>query len=214
MLAVDAGAGAGGLRWHTATEESTPPLAGLDASAARARARTLEEAVRGLERTGRGLHLLDLRSADLVSPDLGTWSAAVRPSGRFFDVVVSDFGVRRPGEDLVEAASTSHVVAVVARADRIPAGRGAAAAALLAEQPDGPRPVLVLVDVGRTSDRCAAGLARELDLPVLTVRHDRARAEPPGLRRLRRGTRLDLVQLAASLLVRAEQQRRPAPARR
>lgn len=206
VLAVDAGPGPAGLFWHTATRpEPRAEAAGVDAAAVRAHARTTRDAVLGLATTGAGLHLLDLRGPDLVSPDLRSWSAAVRPSGRFFDVVVTDFGVRRPGEDLLEVASTCHVLVVVGRADRVPAGRAAATADLLAGRPDGPAVALVLVDVGRTSDRCAAALADGLPVPVLTVRHDRARAEAPGLRRLARRTRLDLVRVSATLLSRSEQ---------
>ncbi|MFC4613364.1 hypothetical protein ACFO3K_01425, partial [Cellulomonas algicola] len=63
-------------------------------------------------------------------PGPRAWREAVDPVGRFFDVVLTDWGVRSAG-DLRVVAGDHHVVAVVARADRGPAERGAVLAARL-----------------------------------------------------------------------------------
>lgn len=80
------------------------------------------------------------------------WRAATANVGRFFDVVLTDWGHRSPDE-LVQVATLSHVVAVVARADRGDAERALAAARLAAaalgsQDRGAPAWALVLVDVG------------------------------------------------------------------
>lgn len=123
------------------------------------------------------------------------WRSALAPVGRFFDLVVTDWGPRDP-TDVAALADDHHVVAVVARADRGPAE---AALGLLAAALPRTAVVLVLVDVGGTAGPVGAVLERQLRtvtrttpaprehlgvpvLPVLTVPHDPG-AGPGGPRR-------------------------------
>lgn len=131
------------------------------------------------------------------------WRDLVDPVGRFFDVVVTDWGVRTD-EETTQVAQEHHVLVVVTRTERAALERAVARAADQAARPHAPAVVLLAVDVARSGDR-DAGLARAAGLDVLVVPHDpvltvRAPGRPtvPGT-----AVRAAWSTLAAGLLARA-----------
>ena len=179
------------------------------ASAADARA--------GLPVTGTGLIALDL-AREHLAVSAGTWFEQVTPIARFYDLVITDWGVRHRQVDLRQVARASHVVCLVARADRYPAEEAAALIPALSEVEDQPRVVLALVDVGRTAERTPQLLRSQLQVPLLTIPHDplRAAARPVGSRWLPTRTRLAYTRLCTALMaeaVRPDYRRLVAPKR-
>lgn len=167
------------------------------ASAADARA--------GLGISGTGLYGLDL-TRDRVSAGAGTWFEQVSPIARFYDVVLTDWGVRDRRVDLRQVAVASHVVCLVARADRYAAEEAAALIPALQEVEDRPRLVLVLVDVGRIGGPTPLLLRRQLEVPVLTVPYEPlwAAEVPPTSRRLPARSRLAGIRLARTVMAEAQ----------
>jgi MinD-like ATPase involved in chromosome partitioning or flagellar assembly len=166
------------------------------ASAADARA--------GLPVTGTGLIALDL-ARDHLATSAGTWFEQVTPIARFYDLVITDWGVRHRQVDLRQVARASHVVCLVTRADRYPVEEAAALIPALSEVEDQPRVVVALVDVGRTAERTPQLLRNQLQVPVLTIPYDplRAAAGPVSSRRLPSRTRLAYTRLCAALMAEA-----------
>lgn len=171
VLAVDAAHGPASLAAACGIDD---PLAW---SSGRARTTGIARAdqARGvLPRTPAGLAVLGDGSASAPwPPHPRTWREVVDPVGRFFDVVLTDWGTR--GSDELEViAGDHHVVAVVARADRADAERGVALAArVAAAEHRAPAVVLVLVDVGGTGG--PSDVPARAALPgvlVQTVPHD------------------------------------------
>lgn len=113
--------------------------------------------VAGLAVLGAGT---DADEQSAAPPEL--WRSAVDPVDRFFDVVVTDWGVRTHDEDLAQIAQAHHVVAVTARADRGCAERGLAFAARLAALAPATRVALILVDLGATGGSTTALVERQV----------------------------------------------------
>ena len=63
--------------------------------------------------TGTGLIALDL-ARDHLATSAGTWFEQVTPIARFYDLVITDWGVRHRQVDLRQVARASHVVCLVA----------------------------------------------------------------------------------------------------
>jgi MinD-like ATPase involved in chromosome partitioning or flagellar assembly len=204
VLAVNASAGEANLLWHAGLVRSTPGTA--DNAQRRAHASTASDARAGLPVTGTGLLALDL-GRDHLAASAGTWFEQVSPIARFYDLVITDFGVRHRQADLRQVARASHVVCLVARADRNSAEEAAALLPALAESEDQPRVVLALVDVGRTAERTPQLLGDQLQVPVLTIPYDarRAAARQVASRRLPRKTRLAYIRLSTALMTEAVQ---------
>ena len=202
VLAVNASAGETNLLWQ----------AGLTRSAAResrnvhrrAHPASAADARAGLPVTGTGLIALDL-AREHLAVSAGTWFEQVTPIARFYDLVITDWGVRHRQVDLRQVARASHVVCLVARADRYPAEEAAALIPALSEVEDQPRVVLALVDVGRTAERTPQLLRSQLQVPLLTIPHDplRAAARPVGSRWLPTRTRLAYTRLCTALMAEA-----------
>ena len=217
VLAVDAGGGASGLGW-LAGGSVTRPVEEVEvrraASERRRAARTAVEARAGLPRSGSGAVVLDLTDDHGRVAPVAAWGREVAPVSRFFDLVVTDWGVRPGADDLAEVAATSHVVLVVARADRHSADAAAALVPQLRGGGSPPQVLLVLVDVGRTADRLVPGLAARPGTEVVTVGHQPARAAavPPGSRELGARARRDQILLAARVLAAAVRPVPPVPA--
>ncbi|MEE6286660.1 hypothetical protein V2J52_03205 [Georgenia sp. MJ173] len=192
VLAVDAARGHGALA-AAAGVDAPPALGHVALSAAGITRASQARELAPRSRTG----LIVVGDGGPVPATPEEWHAALDRVGRFFDVVLTDWGVRGE-DDLRRVAAASHVVAVVARADRGPAERAAALAASVAAE--GTVPVaLVLVDVAGSAGPTGPMLARATDLPVLTVPH------APGLRDGRPVTaRLGLRSRAAYAAVAAE----------
>jgi hypothetical protein len=165
--------------------------------------------------TTTGLIALDL-SRDHLATSGGTWFEQVSPIARFYDLVITDWGVRHPQVDLRQVARASHVVCLVARADRYPAEEAAALLPALSEAEDQPRVVLALVDVGRTAGRTPQLLRSQLAAPVLPIPYDplRAAERPVASRRLPARTRLAYTRLCTAVMgeaVRPDYRRLVAP---
>lgn len=164
VLAVDASPSPRGLLPLLGTPTAGNEPAGTTAAEIRA----------GLARAPGGCYALDLRPAN-------DWSATVGPIARFFDVVVTDWGLRHPAYDLEPVLTGSHAVCLVVRA-------GDAAAAVLLQslqgRPATPPVVVALVggDRGRLpgpvvvvgpGPRHSLRLAAELMRPTGGDRRDR-----------------------------------------
>ena len=226
VLGVDASGGALGLLRQTVPDgagEASQAGQGhqadqaTEAAAARRRtARTAADARAGLVTTASGLRLLDLSGPGREAAATSTWGAAVGPVARFFDLVLTDWGVRPADDELAEIAASSHVLVVVARAERHAATAAAEALAALAAPPAGPRSLLVLVDVARTPERVGAGLQRALGRPVLLLPHEpeRSRTATPTSRRFSGRTRNAHLRLAVAVVDDAVASQAPAPGRR
>lgn len=165
---------------------------------------TAADARAGLRSTGTGLIALDL-ARDHLATSAGTWFEQVTPIARFYDLVITDWGVRHRQVDLRQVARASHVVCLVSRADRFPAEEAAALIPALSDVEDQPRVVLALVDVGRTAERTPRLLRGQLQVPVQTIPYDplRAAARPVGSRRLPTRTRLAYTRLCTALMAEA-----------
>jgi MinD-like ATPase involved in chromosome partitioning or flagellar assembly len=202
VLAVNASAGETNLLWQAGLTRS----AGRESSNVHRRAHpaSAADARAGLPMTGTGLIGLDL-ARDHLATSAGTWFEQVTPIARFYDLVITDWGVRHRQVDLRQVARASHLVCLVTRADRYPAEEAAALIPALLEVEDQPQVVLALVDVGRTAERTPQLLRSQLQVPVLTIPYDplRAAARPVGSRRLPTRTRLAYTRLCTALMAEA-----------
>ena len=201
VLAVNASAGEANLLWHAGL---TRPAGGARNALSRAHPASAADARAGLPVTGTGLIALDL-ARDHLATGAGTWFEQVTPIARFYDLVITDWGLRHRQVDLRQVARASHVVCLVSRADRYPAEEAAALIPALSEVEDQPRVILALVDVGRTAERTPQLLRSQLQVPVLTIPYDpmRAAARPVGSRRLPTRTRLAYTRLCTALMAEA-----------
>jgi MinD-like ATPase involved in chromosome partitioning or flagellar assembly len=201
VLGVNASAGEANLLWHAGLIR---PAGGARNDHRRARPSTSADARAGLPVTGTGLIALDL-ARDHLATSAGTWFEQVTPIARFYDLVITDWGVRHRQVDLRQVARASHVVCLVTRADRYPAEEAAALIPALSEVEDQPRVVLALVDVGRTAERTPQLLRGQLQVPVLAIPYDplRAAARPVGTRQLPTRTRLAFTRLCTALMAEA-----------
>lgn len=217
VLGVDAAAGRSGLLRRTAaagqgTTQSGPPGDPDTAAAVRAAARTTTDATTGLPRSATGAFLLDLAGPSRRAASVADWSVNVSPIGRFFDLVVTDWGVRPPAVDLAAAAETSHVLVMVGRADRRSAtAAGSALAALRADDAQAAAALLVLVDVARTADRIVGPLGRALDLDVQVLPHEPRWSDDPAATRRRFGSRTRRAHIALAVAVMGEAARSQQP---
>jgi MinD-like ATPase involved in chromosome partitioning or flagellar assembly len=210
VLAVNASHGGRSLLWHAGTLEDARSSAAQDA--ARTSATSGTAATAGLVRTPGGLHCLDL-AADGGPVAESRWWEALGPAGRFFDVVVTDWGARTAARSAPVAAASS-VVCVVTPAER-PAWQHAAD--LAGRFVAAGVPAVVAVDAvhGRAPAWCAEAV-RLSPLPAVLLPHDRAHgsATPVAPARLRASTAVAVLRLAACLVAQATPDRRPdlAPA--
>ncbi|MFH8251280.1 hypothetical protein ACH3VR_12990 [Microbacterium sp. B2969] len=184
VLAIDVADGALAARLGAG---QTPP------SEVRAGARTTADAVTGLD-AGDGWFTL---RPPVPDGPVGAWLADAAPITRFFDVSVTDFGARHPLVDLAQCAALCDVVCLVSASGRAPAELARAVAPAIAALPEGPAPVLALVDRARDGDAVARAMAGDA-WPVVGIPFDRglrASAEPAGQATLR-----GLLRLVATLV--------------
>ena len=202
VLGVNASAGEADLLWHAGLARSA--ARGAHSEHRRAHPSSAADARAGLPVTGTGLIALDL-ARDQLAASAGTWFEQVTPIARFYDLVITDWGVRHRQVDLRQVARASHVVCLVARADRYPAEEAAALIPALSEVEDQPRVVLLLVDVGRTAGRTPRPLQDQLQVPVRIIPYEPSRsvAQPLGSRQLPVRTRLAYTRLATALMAEA-----------
>ncbi|KQW08055.1 hypothetical protein ASC66_03665 [Leifsonia sp. Root4] len=200
VLGVDAASGPLGFGWHAGTSDPAAPPIPTAPSERRLRARDGADAVAGLPQAASGL--FTLRVGDAGAPaSTASWAAEVSPIARFFDLVCTDWGVRPWQSDLAEIADSSHVVCLIARAERRAAEEAVAMIAALQGQESEPRVVLALVDVanGRRRDagRVLETVAGHAGVPVLGIPFDTARAAG---RPARSHSRLAAARLAGTIV--------------
>lgn len=202
VLGVNASAGEANLLWHAGLTRFAPN--GFSNAQRRRHPGNAADARAGLPLAGTGLIALDL-ARDQLAASAGTWFEQVTSIARFYDLVITDWGVRHSQVDLRQVARGSHVVCLVARADRYPAEEAAALVPALAEVEDQPRVVLVLVDVGRTARPTPLLLQDQLQVPVRTIPYDASRAltQPAASRQLPIRTRLAYTRLGTALMAEA-----------
>jgi MinD-like ATPase involved in chromosome partitioning or flagellar assembly len=202
VLGVNASGGEANMLWYAGLTRL--PATGTADHQRRKHPSTAADARAGLPMSGAGLIALDL-GRDHLGASAGTWFEHVTPIARFYDLVITDWGVRHRQVDLRQVARASHVVCLVARADRNPAEEAAALIPALAEMEDQPRVVLALVDVGRTAERTPQLLRSQLPVPVVSVPYDprRAQARPVASRQLPSRTRLAYTRLCTALMAEA-----------
>ena len=210
VLGVDASVGSAGMLWH----------AGLPASSEqrettrRRTARRAADAVDGLPRLASGLWTMDLRDETRQPTSVASWFDNCSPITRFYDLVVTDWGVRDWRLDLGDVASASHALCLVARADRHSLEQVGGLVDALRSLPDAPTVVIAAVDVGSTGVRSPERIVSALDIDVVAIPYDgeRASARPIGSRALATDTRIAYTRLAATLTAAAAGQRPSRPA--
>ncbi|HJV14346.1 MAG TPA: hypothetical protein VJ625_10685 [Propionibacteriaceae bacterium] len=207
VLGVNASAGETNMLWQaglTRSAAGASRLGGASDQNRRLHPSSAADARAGLPMTGSGLIALDL-ARDHLAPSAGTWFEQVTPIARFYDLVITDWGVRHWQVDLRQVARASHVVCLVARADRYPAEEAAALIPALAEVEDQPRVVLALADVGGTAERTPQLLQSQLQVPVISIPYDtrRAHARPVASRQLPSSSRLAYTRLCTALMAEA-----------
>lgn len=204
VIGVNASPGEASMLWHAGLSATTEYLPNQH----RDRARSAQDARAGLPITTSGLYALDLQKLTdgRGSPRASTWFDCLEPITRFYDIVATDWGARSWKLDLGQVAAASHVVCVVARADRHTVEEAAAIVPALVAAPNQPRVVLALVDVGNTAGRIAPRLQAALGVPVVAVPYDPARAGPRALSSsaLRARTRIAYTRLATAIIVQAQ----------
>ena len=199
VLGVNASPGSAGMLWHA----GLPANAGQRDTARRRSARRSLDAVDGLPRLGSGLWALDLdpTGESRAPATAATWFDQCSPITRFYDLVVTDWGMRHWQLDLGDAASASHVLCLVARADRHSLEETAELVDAVRALADAPEVVIAAVDVGSTGVRSPGRIVSQLDVDIVAIPYDaeRAAARPTGSRRLATETRIAYTRLASTL---------------
>lgn len=193
VLAVNASAGNRSALWHagcTVAAGTTP-----ERDATRRAARSGEEVTAGLVRTPTGLFCLDLADDAGPVPE-DRWWRALGPAGRFFDLVVTDWGART-GAQAGPAVSASSVLCVVAEAERASLQHAVDLAAAT-----GLPAVIAAVDLRGARPRWLRELAARSAVRVVPVPHDPGHGSPRPLPadRLSAATSLATLRLAAALV--------------
>lgn len=191
VLAVDLSGDERGVAGRLGVGTTTP------SSALRGRARTSTDAADGLVVGPQGQFVLNPGRPAVDAPT--TWVSEVAPIVRFFDVVLADFGVRHPMQDLAAVAALCDVVCIVSTADRESAEVGASLVAAIRELPEQPDVVLALVDAAGVAGMTPLAVGGHAGVPVVAVPADRGLAVgnvPVGF-----GARAALLELAAALIV-------------
>jgi len=194
VLAVNASGTSRSLLWHAGLLSDATSTTEDDGK--RAAAGTAAEALAGLATAPSGLRGLDLTRQTQTSDT--RWWEAVAPASRFFDFVITDWGVRDvPSLGHVLAASS--VLAIVATPDR-PALQHAVDLASAAHAGRVPAVVVLMPARGRAPVGIGAVLA-SMPTPVVRFPRDRAHgwASPAPSARLRDATNIAAIRLAAQL---------------
>lgn len=219
ILLVNASRTARSALWHaglTTPAPSTP----ADETARRA-ARRSDTATVGLVQTLGGLYCLDLAApvppadgtgsgsdsagspggaeAGVRPADDSRWWEAVAPAGRFFDFVVTDWGVR-DASTVGRVLSASTAVVVTTPADRTSLQRAVDLARSVEEA--GVQVLLAVDDVRRERTAALGEMLRLLPVHAVALPYDRAHgaARPVGSHRLRASTTLAALRLAAAVV--------------
>lgn len=196
VLAVNASADARSLLWHAGLTSDAQVDRGDDPG--RASARRAEDVTATLARTPAGLACIDLVDGTAGSADTRWWEV-VAPIGRFFDFVVTDWGVREAGS-CDDITASSALACVVSPPDR--AGMQQAIDLAHALSLAGTPSLVAVVDAGRRRTPATGIMVDLLPVPAVELPHDPAHgadAPVPGTE-LRPATTLAAARLAAALV--------------
>ncbi|MGY4859356.1 hypothetical protein [Cryobacterium sp. AP23] len=204
VLGVNASGGDRNMLWHAgvpAPEGALPP--------ARTRPLSAAEAAAGLPVARSGLIGLDLRDpAHPTTPvPSRTWFDRINPVSRFFDLAITDWGVRGWQIDLAQVALASHVLCVVTPSRRHELEDAVAVIPALTGVADGPQVVLVIVDVsGSSRGQTPQGVGPDLGVPVLRIPYDPSAgsAKPVPSASMSARTRIAYAQLAGTIMTEAQ----------
>ncbi|GAA3015115.1 hypothetical protein [Microbacterium aurantiacum] len=162
ILAVDLSSGARSLGARLGADPTSP-------DDTRAGARTSDDARTGLP-SGDGWFAVRPAPHDATDAEepaaAESWLSEVAPIARFFEVTVTDFGVRHPLVDLATCAALCDVVCLVADAGRTATELARAVAPAIVSLPERPGVVLALVDHARAGDAVARAVDGD---PAVTV---------------------------------------------
>ncbi|KFF58870.1 hypothetical protein JF66_15280 [Cryobacterium sp. MLB-32] len=207
MLAANASGGTHNVLWHAGvpTSDAGRPVGRTLPTAPRSAA----EATAQLPASAAGLLGLDLRHpAHPTTPAPSrTWFDHINPVSRFFDLVVTDWGVRGWQVDLSQVALASHVMCVVSRSERHAVEQAAAIIPALQGLDDGPRIVFVIVDVsGSRGSAPSTPLTGALGVPVVRIPHDPAAGAAAPVESVHTGaqTRIAHAVLAGTIMAEAQ----------
>ncbi|KGJ77497.1 hypothetical protein GY21_07650 [Cryobacterium roopkundense] len=207
VLAVNASAGTHNVLWHAGvpTSDAGRPVGRTLPTAPR----SAEQATAQLPVSPTGLLGLDLRHpAHPTTPAPSrTWFDHINPVSRFFDLVVTDWGVRGWQVDLSQVALASHVMCIVTRSERHAVEEAAAIVPALQGQGDGLRIVFVIVNVSGTRGSAPTmNLTRTLGVPVIRIPHDPAAgaATPVASVHTTAQTRISHAVLAGTIMAEAQ----------
>ncbi|MCU1527662.1 MAG: hypothetical protein JWP75_1425 [Frondihabitans sp.] len=210
ILGVNASGGDRTLLWYAGVRgdasETTDDSSAED-DGRRLRPAHFADASAGLLRAASGLYLFDVRRSTIgIAATETDWATPVAPITRFYDVVCTDWGVRRPELDLGGVAAGSHAVCLVARADRSSLEEAVAAATALTALPSAPHVVVAAVDIGNTAGRAPQVVRWDAGTRILRIPYDAARsaAEPVASSSLSTRSRLAHTMLAAELMTQAD----------
>lgn len=196
VLAVNAANEHRSVLWHAGLTTDAHPDRSRDTD--RAGARRAAEVTAGLARTPGGLSCIDLAGNDRGGAD-GRWWEVVAPIGRFFDFVVTDWGVRDAASS-DEVTSSSALSCVVTTADRTGLQRGVdlAHSLSLARTPA----LLAVVDAHRRRTAATSSIVDLLPVPAVQIPYDPAHhaPAPAPASALRPATRLAGIRLAAAIV--------------
>ncbi|BDZ50314.1 hypothetical protein GCM10025867_25550 [Frondihabitans sucicola] len=176
---------------------------GRDIDPRRLRPTSFADASASLERTAGGLYTLDVRADPTgIAATEADWATPVAPITRFYDVVCTDWGVRRPELDLGGVAAGSHTVCLVARADRSSLEEAVAVTAALRDLENRPHVVVAAVDLGHTAGRALEAVRWNDSCVIVRVPFDPGRSEaaPVASGRLSTRSRMAHTRLAAELM--------------
>ena len=199
VLAVDASGGENGMLWHT----GLPHTAEQRSSRRRAGARRAADAVDGLPLTASGLWTLSIAAPHAAgAAPTDAWFDQCSPISRFFELVITDWGVRDPRVDLSGVVAASHVLCLVARADRHSAEQTLAVIEAIRREDNPPAVVVALTDVGSTGIGSSDLERAAVNASIHVIPYDlaRASARPLSSPALATRTRLAYGRLARDLI--------------
>lgn len=214
VLGVNASGGRRTLLWHAGLTGDEGE-SGRAVDPRRLRPASFADASASLERTPGGLYTLDVRSEGTgIAATEADWATPVAPITRFYDVVCTDWGVRRPELDLGGVAAGSHTVCLVARADRSSLEEAIAVSAALRDVESAPHVVVAAVDLGNTAGRAAEAVRWGATTPIVRIPFDPARSDaaPVASAGLSTRSRVAHTRLAAELMPRLRSRAAGAPA--
>ena len=198
VLGVNASAGPDNLIAHAGlgTPSSDRP------NARRLAAQSATDALTDLRRAETGLWVQDLRPSPRAAASVASWNEQIAPISRFFDLTITDWGLRTPEADLGAVVASSHIVCIVARADRYSAETAAALVPAIHAHQESPAVVVALVDIDGTAGQAPLRMRSDETLPLCVIPYDAQRArygDSPG-RSIPVRSRRAASTLAATLL--------------